>query len=157
MPTANQSGSATITVTVSDGTLSASETFVLTVQAVNDAPVVVTNVGLIVGEGATGTVGTTQLKVTDVEQARGEEVDFRTDIYSLGATLFHMLTGQPPFRGESVMIVLRKHESEELPPLNTLPPSFSPSVYQLMNRMMAKRREQRFESYDRLLEALENC
>ncbi|MBI2898670.1 MAG: protein kinase [Planctomycetes bacterium] len=91
------------------------------------------------------------------EQARGEEIDLRSDIYSLGATFFHMVVGHPPFRAESAMAVLRKHEEEPLPPMNTLPSSVSTDVYQILQRMMAKKREDRFENYDRLLEMLENC
>ncbi len=91
------------------------------------------------------------------EQARGEELDLRSDIYSLGATFFHMLVGEPPFRGDSAFAVMRKHEEEELPPLATLPGTISASVYAILQRMMAKKREDRFESYESLIEALEGC
>jgi serine/threonine-protein kinase len=91
------------------------------------------------------------------EQARGEELDLRSDIYSLGATFFHMLAGEPPFRGDGALAVMRKHEEAALPELATLPPAVSPCVYQIIQRMMAKKRNERFESYEKLLEALEAC
>lgn len=91
------------------------------------------------------------------EQARGAELDLRSDIYSLGATLFHMLAGEPPFRGEGAVAVMRKHEEAPLPALSALPPAVSPCVYQILQRMMAKKPEERFESYEKLLEALETC
>ncbi|MBI2920043.1 MAG: protein kinase [Planctomycetes bacterium] len=91
------------------------------------------------------------------EQARGEEVDFRSDIYSLGATLFHMLVGHPPFRGESALAVMRKHEEEDLPVVSSLGPNLSPAVYGVLQKMMAKDKEGRFASYEMLLEALEGC
>ncbi len=91
------------------------------------------------------------------EQARGEAVDLRSDIYSLGATFFHMLTGDPPYMGESAIAIMRKHEEAPLPPLSSLPRTVSPAVYDVLVGMMAKRREDRFQDYDSILEAVEGC
>jgi len=91
------------------------------------------------------------------EQAEGKEVDFRSDIYSLGATFFHMLAGHPPFRGESALVLMRAHAESPLPPLSSLPGSVSAVAYALMQRMMAKSREDRYPTYEALLEGLDAC
>jgi len=91
------------------------------------------------------------------EQARGEEVDLRSDIYSVGATFYHMLVGKAPFQADKAVTVMRMHEEAPLPPLSTLPPTLSASVYQIIHRMMAKQREDRYQTHAELLEALENC
>lgn len=89
------------------------------------------------------------------EQARSPlDVDSRADIYSLGATFYHLVTGAMPFTGESVLDILMKHT--ELPP--TPPHELNPSIDErcsvLILRMLAKKPDERFASYAELASEL---
>lgn len=79
------------------------------------------------------------------EQSIGaERVDFRTDMYSLGATFYHMLTGKVPFKGKSVMEVLRKQATQQLVDPREHNPDISEGMVRIIERMMAKKAEQRY-------------
>ena len=81
------------------------------------------------------------------EQATGEkDLDSRSDIYALGATLFHMLTGQVPYDGESPLHVMLKHMNDPLPDARHYVPDVSEATRLMIQRMMAKRPEGRFQS-----------
>jgi uncharacterized RDD family membrane protein YckC/predicted Ser/Thr protein kinase len=90
------------------------------------------------------------------EQGRGEEVDHRADIYSLGCALYHMLTGRPPFTGNSPVGVIAMHMSQQATPIRQLAPEVPESVQRIVDRMMAKDASARFPSYDALIAALES-
>ncbi len=77
------------------------------------------------------------------EQVRGDRVDPRTDLYSLGAMLFELATGQPPFPGSDVSELLRKQLSAEPPHARDLDPSLPPSFSFLLDRLLQKRMEDR--------------
>jgi len=80
------------------------------------------------------------------EQAQGERnVDIRSDIYSLGATLYHMVTGQVPFEGPTALVVLSKHLNEELPWPAELNDDLTDDICYVIQRMMAKEREDRYQ------------
>ena len=81
------------------------------------------------------------------EQARGEaNVDIRSDLYSLGATLYHMLVGRPPFEAATPAAVMAKHMTEMPAPVRRLDPTISPLTDVLVLRLMQKRREDRFQT-----------
>ncbi len=81
------------------------------------------------------------------EQIQGRaDIDIRADIYSLGATLFHMLTGRPPFTGRTPEDVCLKHLSDPLPDPTILSSSVTQRVTPILFRMMAKDRNQRYGS-----------
>jgi len=90
------------------------------------------------------------------EQAFSEDpLDYRSDIYSLGATLFHCLTGSPPFDGEKTITILTKHATEPLPSPRKLNPNVSKEASALLNVMMAKEKEGRHSSWESLIRDIE--
>ena len=89
------------------------------------------------------------------EQARGSpRIDSRSDVYSLGATLFHMLTGRPPFEGKTPFETLRKHVDEPPPSPRELNPALSREVAEIVLRMLAKAPERRPQTPEEAGEAL---
>lgn len=88
------------------------------------------------------------------EQAEGKAVDPRSDIYSLGATCFHMLTGRPPFEGPTALSVAMAHVKTPPPLLSQLRPDLSPALCDLVQRMLAKRPQDRIASASEILKAL---
>jgi serine/threonine-protein kinase len=92
------------------------------------------------------------------EQARGEPVDFHADIYSLGATLHHLVAGAPPFAGDTPLAVISKHLSDPRPRLAAQKTrARAGRVDLLCDRMMAKRPTDRVASYDDLVASLEEA
>jgi tRNA A-37 threonylcarbamoyl transferase component Bud32/uncharacterized RDD family membrane protein YckC len=89
------------------------------------------------------------------EQGRGEEVDLRADVYALGATLHHLVSGKPPFAGATPREVVTKHESEARPPINLKRRRGPAPIDVLCDRMMAKDPANRFDDYDELIGAVE--
>ncbi len=83
-------------------------------------------------------------------------VDIRADLYSLGCTLYHCLTGRVPFGGETVTEKLLRHPLELPPPLETLRPDVPPQVAQVVSRLMAKRPEHRYQTPAEVVAALGN-
>ena len=91
-----------------------------------------------------GIVGTAQY--FSPEQAKGEDVDARTDLYSTGVLLYEMLCGRPPFKGESAVSVAYQHVSEPVLPPSHFDKSVSPALDAVALRALEKNREQRFQT-----------
>jgi len=108
------------------------------------------------GVTITGTVLGTSEYIAP-EQARGQQVDALTDVYSLGVVLYELLTGGVPFQGENFVAVALRHVNEPPPSVLERRPDCPPRVELLIERAMAKRPEQRFGSMDELCQELEAC
>ncbi|MHC4916739.1 MAG: serine/threonine-protein kinase, partial [Planctomycetota bacterium] len=90
------------------------------------------------------------------EQARGRpDVDIRGDIYSLGCTLYQLVTGETPFTGANGAVLLTKHLNEQAPWPQDVNPDASKNVSLLIERMMAKDREERYQTPAELLADIE--
>lgn len=90
------------------------------------------------------------------EQAMGKALDHRSDLYSLGCTLFRMLAGRTVFAGASAREVMKKQVTEEPPPLNKINPNISSRMLGIVNKLIAKKPENRFQSANELITALES-
>ncbi|HEX6384152.1 MAG TPA: protein kinase [Anaerolineae bacterium] len=79
------------------------------------------------------------------EAARGERVDARSDIYSLGVVMYEMVTGQTLYTGENALSMMIQHLNESLPPLRETHPELPEAVIQLIERALAKEVDARFQ------------
>src|SRR3954454_1434628 len=93
------------------------------------------------------------------EQVRGEDLDARADIYSLGATLYRVLTGEPPFDAPSPMTVLSKHLTDDVVPPRSRAPgrALPPEADRIVLRAMAKAVEDRYASAAEVQQDLERA
>ncbi len=89
------------------------------------------------------------------EQVQGHTVDHRSDIYSFGVTCYHLLAGEPPFRGASAFDVALKHVQDQPRPLGDLRPDLPAELCAAVHKMMAKNPDQRFQSAKDVLRDLQ--
>ena len=88
------------------------------------------------------------------EQVRGQAIDPRSDIYSLGVTCYHILAGEPPFKGTTAFDVALQHVQSEARPLSALRPDLPVDLVGMVHKMMAKRPEDRHQSAREVLNDL---
>ena len=86
------------------------------------------------------------------EQASGDKIDGRSDIYSLGCIFYEMITGEKPYKSETVFDVVMQHKNAPVPVL----PEDLNKYQTLLDRMMAKNRHERFENADSMIEFMKN-
>lgn len=85
------------------------------------------------------------------EQVQGKPADIRSDIYSYGVTCYHLFAGQPPFRGASAFDVAVQHVQNEPPSLTALRPDLPADLVAMIQKMMAKKPEDRYQSFKEIL------
>jgi len=102
---------------------------------------------------ATGAVVGTAMYMSP-EQIRGESPDRRSDIYSLGVTLFEMAGGQPPFRADSAMTLMMMHVNDPVPDLRKLNPEVPDDLVAVINKALAKDPNDRYQTAGEMAAAL---
>ena len=116
--------------------------------------------GLARMEGSTSLTNTGMVMGTpdfmSPEQGLGKKVDHRADIYSIGVIFYVFLTGRLPFEGDSALEVMMAHVQTPPPSVRKCLPDLSPYYSQIIHRCLEKAPEDRFQSYQELLEALKN-
>src|SRR5689334_13739714 len=110
----------------------------------NDETVKLTQVGITMG---------TPLYMSP-EQVENRPLDSRSDIYSLGITCFHMLAGQPPFRGDTALSVALQHVRTQPERLENLRPDLPPALSRIIHKMLAKDPAERFANPREMLKEL---
>jgi len=91
------------------------------------------------------------------EKLEREKEDFRSDLYSLGATLFHAISGRPPYEGEDPNAVAMKHLSGNVVSLKAFVPDISDQMAYAVSKAMARYPEDRYESFAAFIEQLEDA
>lgn len=88
------------------------------------------------------------------EQAKGENVDTRSDIYSLGIVLFEMVTGQLPFTGETAVALAMKHLKEPIPDIKAINPNVSDKIVSVIKKATCKEPKNRYQTIAELVKDL---
>lgn len=103
---------------------------------------------------AAGTAMGTPQYMSPEQFADASQVDHRADMFSLGATLYQMLAGKPPFEGDTMFKLLKAVEEGEPAPL----PDHTPrDVQAVIEKLMSKRADDRYQNYSQLIDALQSC
>jgi tetratricopeptide (TPR) repeat protein len=104
---------------------------------------------------ATGTILGTPYYISPEQVEGRKDIDTRSDLYSLGCTLFAMLGGRPPYVADSMMAIIAKHMKDPIPDVRTLNRSVSERTVHLLNRMLRKNRSERFQTPGELVRAID--
>ena len=104
---------------------------------------------------ATGAVLGTAMYMSP-EQIQGIQTDARADIYSIGVTLFEMLSGKPPFEADSAMTLMMMHLNDPVPDLLEMHPDTPPELIAITHKALAKNRDARYQSASEMAHALRN-
>jgi serine/threonine-protein kinase len=122
------------------------------IMLTKDGEVKVADFGLARITGNGNALNLTQVGITmgtplymSPEQVEGRSLDTRSDLYSLGVTCYHMLAGEPPFRGETALAVAIQHVRSEAERLESLRPDLPAGLCRVVHKMMAKEPQQRFQ------------
>ena len=99
---------------------------------------------------APGMIMGTPSYISPEQITQPDVIDFRSDMYSLGATLYHAATGRPPLDRATVQDTLMAHVIEEPPAIQQLVPGFDPQLSQIIHRMLRKQPAERYPSWDAL-------
>ena len=91
------------------------------------------------------------------EQAQGQPIDLRSDIYSLGASFYHLVTGRLPFEAPTAVAMIMKHMNEPVRSPRVINANVPFPIAAVIQKMMAKRPSDRFQDYDTLLRELERA
>ncbi|TWP52825.1 Stk1 family PASTA domain-containing Ser/Thr kinase [Lentzea tibetensis] len=105
-------------------------------RAVHDGQAAVTQTAAVIGTA----------QYLSPEQARGESVDARSDVYAAGCVLFELMTGEPPFTGDSPVAVAYQHVREDPKPPSSLNPKVSPQLDAIVLKAMSKGPANRYQS-----------
>jgi protein kinase-like protein len=127
-----------------------------------DGVVKVTDFGLAKAAGAeTGLTATGEVLGSpgyiSPEQAQGKPLDSRSDMYSLGATFFQLVTGRLPFQAPTAVAMILKHMNEPLRSPRVLNPAIPFPIAAIIQRMMSKSGAERFQDYDALIAAIDRA
>ena len=100
------------------------------------------------------TMGTPLYMSPEQVQGHKDKIDHRSDIYSFGVTSYHLLAGEPPFRGQTAFEVALQHVQAQPKPLRELRPDLPPELCAIVHKMMAKRPEDRYQTAREILRDL---
>jgi serine/threonine-protein kinase len=104
-----------------------------------------------------GTIAGTPLYMSPEQASGSDPVDGRSDIYSLGAVAYFLLTGRPPFEGGNAMHVMVAHVSEDPAPIASLRADIDPQLAAIVHRCLAKKAADRYATAKELADALGQC
>jgi eukaryotic-like serine/threonine-protein kinase len=113
----------------------------LVVESEDETQPIISQAGMIIGTAS----------YMSPEQARGNEVDERTDIFSFGVVLYEMIAGKPPFAGENAMDVISSILQREPAPLQQFVPGVSPDLERIVTKALKKDRDERYQTAKDLL------
>lgn len=105
----------------------------------------------VLGSNMTGSMIIGTPAYMSPEQANGDSLDGRSDIYALGIVLFELITGHEPYRADTPMAILLKHLNEPMPPINEYRGGISPAVEAVISKATAKSPENRYPSVSALV------
>jgi len=91
------------------------------------------------------------------EQIKGQSIDKRTDIYSLGVMLYEMLSGRPPFAADSAMTLMMMHIQDPVPDLGQIRPDVPPALSDVIYKALEKERDNRYQTAAEFAQALRNA
>ncbi|MFF1905028.1 Stk1 family PASTA domain-containing Ser/Thr kinase [Kitasatospora sp. NPDC058218] len=114
-------------------------------RAMGDAGMTMTQTSAVIGTA----------QYLSPEQAKGEQVDARSDLYSTGCLLYELLTVRPPFVGDSPVAVAYQHVREEAQPPSVFDPEVRPEIDAIVLKALAKDRDYRYQSADEMRDDIE--